>query len=622
MLKIFITWIRRIIITFLSIMIIIYSIGYLYEKPDIGQGHYIQIFDNNGNRFYTSNKQSNDVSLDEVSQDFLASIVAVEDHRFYNHRGFDPIGILRAVKNNIISQSTSEGASTISQQYARLLYLTNERTWSRKIKEAFLTVRIESHYSKDEILTGYINTVYFGHGIYGIKNASHYYFDKEPSELDLNEASMLAGVINGPVYYSPFNDITKAKQRQEKVLNELVEVGYINEEKKEEVLNTEFNLNDNPAASINTSYQYYKDTVIDELKELGFYEESYINQGLNVYTSLDADIQDQLNTYVSDEMNDEDELEIAFMITSTDNAGILALVGGKDYNVSQFNRATQAKRQIASTMKPLLYYLALESGFTPSTKFKSEATTFQLENGQTYTPTNYGNLYPNSEITLAQAIATSDNIYAVKTHLFLGEQALVNLLAQFNINHVSPHPSLALGTLNSNIYEISNIYTTLANEGIYNEIHTIEKITNHEGKILFERKNNNEQKLSQDSCLILSQLLTSPFQEIFKTYTSPTMMNYKTNYTFAAKSGTSDYDSLCIGYNPNYVLAGWVGFDDNRELTSSTQKRIPKSIFQKMANHLQTSESWYSLNSNIQAVTINPLTGDYQSNGTEYWFKK
>ena len=159
MLKKIIIWLRRLFITFLSLMIIIYSIGYLYEKPDIGQGHYVQIYDSDGNSFYSSNKQSNDVSLEEVSPDFLASIVAVEDHRFYSHRGFDPIGIARAIKNNIISGSTSEGASTISQQYARLLYLTNERTWTRKIKEAFLTVRIESHYSKDEILTGYINTV-------------------------------------------------------------------------------------------------------------------------------------------------------------------------------------------------------------------------------------------------------------------------------------------------------------------------------------------------------------------------------------------------------------------------------------------------------------------------------
>lgn len=603
-------------------MIFIYSISFIIEKPDIGQGHYINMYDHYGEQFYSSNKKSNDVSLDEVSPDFLASIIAVEDHRFYSHRGFDYVGILRAIKNNIIAMSTKEGASTLSQQYARLLYLNNERTWSRKIKEAFLTIRLESHYSKDEILKGYINTVYFGHGIYGIKNASHYYFNKEPIDLNLNEASMLAGVINGPVYYSPYNDLKRAKERQEKVLNELVEIKYIDNKTKEETLNTDFILNKNPKSSINTSYQYYKDTVIEELKELGFYEESYINQGLNIYTTLDSHIQNELNQNISDVMKKQTELEIAYMITDTHTAGILALVGGKDYTSSQFNRVIFAKRQIASTIKPLLYYLAIESGFSPNTKFKSEPTTFKLPSGQTYAPSNFNHKYANDNITMAQAIAVSDNIYAVKTHLFLGEQSLVNLLSQFDIHNVAPHPSLALGTLNSNIYELSNIYTTIANKGIYNKIHTIQKITNHDGKILYERKEDNIQKLSQDSCLILSQLLTSPFQEIFKTYASPTMVNFKPNFTYASKSGTSDYDSLCVGYNPDYVLTGWVGYDNNKELTSSIEKRIPKVIFKHMADYLTKEESWYSLNDSIQSIPIHPITGEYDPWGYEYWFKK
>lgn len=601
-------------------MIFIYSISFIIEKPDIGQGHYINMYDDNGEQFYSSNKKSNDVSLDEVSADFIASILAVEDHRFYSHRGFDYIGILRAIKNNIISMSTKEGASTISQQYARLLYLNNERTWSRKIKEAFLTMRLESHYSKEEILEGYINTVYFGHGIYGIKNASHYYFNKEPSELDLNEASMLAGVINGPVYYSPYNDIKRAKERQEKVLNELVEMKYIDIETKEETLSQEFVLNKNPKSSINTSYQYYKDTVIQELKELGFYEESYINQGLNIYTTFNQDIQNELNNIITKTINND--IEIAYMITDTHNAGILALVGGKDYTSSQFNRAISANRQIASTMKPLLYYLALENGFSPTTKFKSEPTTFRLPSGQSYTPSNFNNKYAYDDITMVQAIAVSDNIYAVKTHLFLGEQSLVNLLAKFDIHNVTPNPSLALGTLNSNIYELSNIYTTIANEGIYNKIHTIEKITNHDGEILYERKEDSVQKLSKDTCLILSQALTSPFEEVFKTYASPTMVNFKPNFTYASKSGTSDYDSLCIAYNPDYVLAGWVGYDDNRELTSSVDKRIPKAVFKHMADYLTKEESWYSTSDSIQAVPINPLTGEYDRLGKVYWFIK
>lgn len=600
---------------------LIYSISYIMEAPTLGQGHYLKLYDQNQTLYYQSNQQSNDIALKDVSTDFLASIVAIEDHRFYSHRGFDPIGILRAIKANIIEADKSEGASTITQQYARLMFLTNEKTWTRKLTEAFLTTRLEAHYKKDTILQGYINTVYFGHGIYGIQNASRYYFNKEPRDLDLNESSMLAGVVNGPEYFSPFKNMKRAKARQKLVLNQLVKEKYISQEKADEVLKTEFNLNKNPSSTLLLSYPYFKDTVIKELEDLGFYKESYINQGLNIQTTLDPSIQKQLNETVEKQMKDKEELEVSSMIVDSHNASVLALVGGKDYTSSQFNRATSASRQIGSTMKPLLYYIALENGFTPSTKFRSEATTFKLDNGKTYAPTNFNQKYANDDITLAQAIACSDNIYAVKTHMFLGEQALVNSLSRFGFTHISPHPSLALGTLNTNIYNLSKIYTTLANEGIYNDVHTITKITNDSGDVLYEYKDKNEQLLNQDNCLILNQLLTSPFDQTFSTYTNATMAAYPTKTKFAVKTGSTSYDSLCAGYNPNYTILSWVGYDDNREMTMSSDSKIPKVIFQTMANLLQKEDAWYQPTDHLQQIPINPINGEYQENGTIYWFK-
>lgn len=573
-------------------------------------------------KFYSTNKQNHILSLDEVSQDFIASIIAIEDHRFFSHRGFDPIGILRALKNNVSSFSLKEGASTITQQYARLLYLNNERTWTRKIKEAFLSMRLETHYSKEEILTGYINSVYFGHGIYGLYNASHYYFNKDPIDLSLNEASMLAGVINGPRYYSPFLNRENAKKRQEKVLKKLVDYHYIDEKTKDETLKMDFVLNQDPLKSIDVSYQYYKDTVLDELEMLGFSSDTYIQQGLHIYTSFQPTVQQELYQIINKNITKDKDLQISYLINKTDDGGVIALVGGRDYSQSQFNRATKANRQIASTIKPLLYYQAIEAGFTANTKFKSEQTTFKLVNGTSYSPANYNQKYANKEITLAQAIAVSDNIYAVKTHLFLGEQSLVQFLNKFDITHVSPHPSLALGTFQSNIYELSQIYTTIANQGLYNQIHTIEKITNDNGDILYQRKKDNIQKLSNETCLILSQLLTSPFHKEFNTYAQATMSDYKVNTTYACKSGTSDFDSLCVGYNPQYVLLGWVGYDDNKALTSSLCKRVPKVVFQHMANYLSKEDCWYSLNDHLQALSIHPLTGEYDKNGIVYWFKK
>lgn len=620
-LKTFIKWVRRILIFGIIVVMMIYGISYFMEAPHLGQGHYIKMYDNQNQLYYQSNQQSNDVQLKDISPDFLASIVAIEDHRFYSHRGFDPIGIARAIKNNILEGGKSEGASTITQQYARLMFLTNEKTWSRKMTEAFLTTRLETHYDKETILQGYVNTVYFGHGIYGIKNASLYYFNKEPKDLDLNEASLLAGVVNGPEYYSPFKNMKAAKERQKLVLNRLVEEKYITQEKADKVSKTPFQLNEDPSSSFIASYPYYRDAVINELKELGFYQENYINQGLNIQTTLDSSIQNELDQIIQKEMEKREELEVSSIIVDSHQSKVLALVGGKDYATSQFNRATSATRQIGSTMKPLLYYIALENGFTPTTKFKSEATTFKLDNGQTYAPINYNRKYANDDITLAQAIAVSDNIYAVKTHLFLGEQALVNQLTQFGFTHISPHPSLALGTLNTNIYQLSQIYTTFANQGIYNDVHTIEKITNDSGDVLYEYKPQNKQLLNQESCLVLSQLLTSPFQKIFNTYASATMASYPTNTTFAVKTGSTPYDSLCAGYNPNYTIISWCGYDDNREMSMSSDTKIPKVIFQSMANTLQTEEVWYQPTSQIQQIPINPLSGEYQENGIVYWFK-
>lgn len=592
------------------------------KKPNLGQGHYIKMYDQNHEIFYQSNQQSNDVALKDVSQDFLVSIVAIEDHRFYSHRGFDPIGILRAMKANIIAGGHAEGASTISQQYARLLFLTNEKTWSRKITEAFLTTRLEAHYDKDTILQGYINTVYYGHGIYGIKNAAKYYFDKDPKNLDLNESTMLAGVINGPNYYSPFKNEKAAKSRQKLVLDQLVKQDYITQDKADEVSKTPFILNKNPSLSISMSHPYYKDTVISELKELGLYEENYINQGLNIETTLNQEIQTKLEKTIQEQMKDRDELEISSMIVNSQTSEVLALIGGKDYSQSQFNRATSASRQIASTMKPLLYYIALENGFTPVTKFKSEKTTFQLENGETYSPTNFNSKYANQEITLAQAIAVSDNIYAVKTHMFLGEQALVNELNKFGFTHISPHPSLALGTLNTNIYKLSSIYTTFANTGTYNDIHMITKVYTNDGTVLYEYKAKNQEMLNKDTCLILSQLLTAPFNKAYNTYASATMASYPVNTTFAVKTGTSPYDSLCAGYNPNYTIVSWAGYDDNRQLTMSLDKRVPKIIFQTMANYLQKEDIWYESNDHIKKVPIDPISGQYNEKGMIYWFKQ
>lgn len=613
------------IVLCMSSVLVLYLFAYLLGTPDNSENSYLKMYDNKNETFYESTDDYNGqyVSLDEVSDDFLHAIVAIEDHRFYQHHGFDAVGILRAVKANLTNGSKSQGASTISQQYARLLYLTNEKTWSRKIKEAFLTMRLETHLSKDDILEGYINRVYFGHGIYGVENAARYYYDKSAKNLNLNESSMLAGIVNGPSYYSPLIDETGAKNRQAIVLNRMVEENYISEEQCEKTKEQEIGLAKNHRASNHMSYQYFRDTVEEELDRLGFLETRYINKGLNVYTTLDTDYQDQLTNTVTKYTADS-ETENASIIVEPYTSKILALVGGKDYTLSQFNRATQSKRQVGSTIKPLLYYLALENGFTPTTTFTIEPTTFRLANGTIYAPANYNDHYAYKDVTLAQAIAVSDNIYAVKTHLFLGEENLSHLLNKFGIDDISENASLALGSCNINVYQLANMYNCLASEGIYNEIYTIERIEDHEGNIIYEHHAENQKLLNQDSCLILSQLLTSSTNDIFSTYLSATMSGYNINTTVACKTGTSNWDSLACVYHPELLVVSWSGYDDNRELKEGEDRNIPKHISVDMINYKESKSKtrWYRPTSTIEEIPIDPISGEINEKGIVYWFKK
>lgn len=620
-----IRFIKRIVYclaSLLTFLLLMYLVAFCVGEPELNKDRYIKLYDDQNEIFYQSinNYSGQYVSLENVSPYFLKAIVSIEDKRFYQHHGFDYVGISRAIKTNVIKRKNSQGASTITQQYARLLYLTNEKTWSRKVKEAFFTLQLETHLSKDKILEGYVNNVYFGHGIYGIENAAQYFYKKKASELTLNEASMLAGVVNGPQYYSPLLHEKKAKQRQALVLNAMYENNVITKNVLEATKKQTLNLAKEHSLNENMSTYYYKDTVLQELEDLGYYNNQYLNKGLNIYTSFHQEYQDTLNQLIK-EKDIQTDLQCAFTVVNPKTSQLQALLGGKDYSKSQYNRALHANRQIGSTMKPLLYYLALENGFNPTTSFLCEPTTFKLENQTTYSPSNFHQKYAYKDITLAQAIAVSDNIYAVKTHLFLGTENLYNFLRNYHIK-AKNNASLALGTVNTNIYNLSNIYCNIASTGKYQPIYTIEKITDHQGNLIYQHKNKRTQNLNKESCLILSQLLTGTFNKQFSTYLSATMANYQTNYTVACKTGSTDYDNLIVAYNPNILITGWVGYDDNRKMEQSEEKTITKDVAISFLNKHIKKEAWYYPTSKLNAISINPLSGEFDENGIVYWFRK
>lgn len=616
--------ILSLIIAGCSFILLVYIIAFLAGEPDLNKDRYLKLYDDQEELFYQSinNYSGQYVSIDNVSHYFKDAIVAIEDKRFYQHHGFDFIGISRAIKTNITDGKNSQGASTITQQYARLLYLTNEKTWSRKIKEAFYTMQLESHLDKEEILEGYMNNVYFGHGIYGIENASQYFFNKSARNLTLNEASMLAGVVNGPQYYSPLIDETQSKKRQNIVLQAMYENDYITKKQMNIVKNEKLVLSTNHEIQNNMSTFYYKDTVIDELEELGYYNNQYLNKGLNIYTSFHQEYQNKLNEIIK-EKNIESDLQCAFVVTDPQTSQLQAVIGGKDYSTSQYNRATKANRQIGSTIKPLLYYLALENGFNPTTKFASQPTTFQLSDGTSYSPKNFHNKYAYKDVTLAQAVAVSDNIYAMKTHLFLGTDTLYNFLKHYHID-AKNNASLALGTVSTNVYNLANIYTNIASTGSYQHLYTIERIEDNEGNIIYEHKDDRKQTLDQAACLELSQMLTGTFNSQLSSYLSATMASYDLDFQVACKTGSTDYDNLVVAYTPDILIAGWTGYDDNRKMENNIEKNFSKDITVELLKYKNSIEEnqWYELTDDLMAIAINPISGENDENGIVYWFKK
>ena len=615
-------WFRRIIFGsiffILTAFILLYTYAFIDRLPLDEQRKNITIYDCNGNVMYESNFKKNMqwTSIDDIPEFIQDAFISVEDKRFYYHAGFDPVRIIKALSTNLVHGDILQGGSTITQQYAKNLFLTNEQTVSRKIQEFFYATRLEMQYSKKDILEGYLNTAYFGHGIYGIQSAAHYFFDSDMKDLSVGETAMLVGIPNGPSIYSPYLHKENAIKRQHLILKLMREHGVITKAEEAQARLEPLVLSQNHKDSQNGLNEYYVDAVIAELNELSI----DLDQEIHVHTNYDPDVQAALDKSIRAHMDMDDELETAGIIVQPFTGNILAIAGGKDYTISQYNRASQSSRQVASTIKPLLYYCALQQGFTPATQFTSQKTTFRLANNETYAPSNYDDQYANAKISLINAISLSDNIYAVKTHLFLGEDTLHQALLDFDIKQSQPNPSEALGTVNMNLLELSRIYTTFASEGLYVKPTMISSVTSDD-KILYEHKTTPKRMLQRNETLLLSQLLTSTFDIRNKGYAFPSMYGYQLKVTMAAKSGTSDWDSLVMGYNPEYVIGVWCGFDDNRKLAKQYYANS-KKIFQDTINTLYKNQKniWYQPSDDIMEVQVNPITGVPSSNGSTYWF--
>ena len=555
--------------------------------------------------------------LKDISPDVVAATISIEDKNFYEHHGFDYKRIAGAVLADIQAFSKVQGASTITQQYARNLFLEHDKTWTRKLHEAFYTIRIEMNYSKKEILEGYLNTIYYGNGAYGVQAASQYYFGKDAKDLNLAEASMLAGIPKGPGIYSPLASMENAKQRQTIILKSMVTNHYI---KKKEAINASMKPLTIVGAHNTRKVKvapYFQDAVRNALKnQLHLDDRTIALGGLKVYTTLNRKQQEAAESQVHKYVANLSEIQVGLVAMDPKNGYVKAMVGGRDYEKSPFNRAVQAIRQPGSTIKPILYYAALEQGFTPSSTMRSEFTTFHFDDGQPdYTPHNFNNKYADGEITLAQALAVSDNIFAVKTHLFLGEETLIETAKKFGLSSkMARVPSLALGTSGVRVIEMANAYSLFANGGKKVNPTLITRVEDYNGNVIFEKENDTQKVLDPAKAFVMTQMLTGIFDPKLNGYAKVTGSTVIKDISrpYAGKSGSTETDSWMVGYSPQLVTAVWAGYDMGKPIELVAEKTYAKNIwanFMEEALKGKPVKAFKVPKEGVKGVYVNPENG-------------
>lgn len=605
-------------ISFVVLLIGLYTYAYLSPKLDLKTSGSLYLYDNKNDLVYQGSRSNEWANLEDISDNLKNAVIAVEDKNFYNHHGFDYLRIAKAMLTNIKKKSIVQGASTISQQYIKNLYLDFDKTWKRKAEEAILTLELEVHYDKDDILEGYLNTINYGQGNMGIVNASSYYFNKKPSELTLEEAIMLAGIPKNPAGYNPVSNYEASLKRAWVVAKSMLNNGYIDEDTYNNLFKERLEIFGQTKNNNLQMIMYYQEAVLNELSNIKKIPASLINAGgLKIYTTLDLKEQTSLeNNILSNKV--DDELQVASVIVDPKTGAVKALTGGMNYAKSQYNRALKSKRQVGSTMKPFLYYAALENNMTMSSSFRSEETTFNLASGKTYAPQNAGNIYASKEITMAAALALSDNIYAVKTNLFLGVDKMIDVAKRTGINaNLDEVASLPLGTSEINILDYATGYTTFASGGYQKELYFIEKIEDIDGNVLYEHEDLNRLVINPNYTYILNEMMTSTTNDAYVDYTTPTALNIASTLThkYALKTGSTNTDYWIVGYNPDRLMMMWMGYDNNKEVNGNVRnnaKKIWALTIEESLNSINTT--WYETPKNVIAIPLDAVTGKTTNN--------
>jgi penicillin-binding protein 1A len=548
------------------------------------------------------------VKFNDIPENLKLAVLAIEDHNFYHHWGINPKRIIKAIIDNIVKRKITVGGSTITQQLAKISFLSLKRDLKRKLKEFILALYLEHHFSKNEILEMYLNQVYFGHGAYGIQQAAQRYFSKNPNELTLSEAALLAGLIRSPMYYSPIKYYERSIARRNVVLKRMLELKYITKEEYEKAIAEKIRIFQYSTPSFVAPY--FIDYIREEL-EKDFPPEILYNGGLTIKTTLDLELQKRAEEiyerYLSQldkTVRSSETIQGALLAMEVKTGQVLAMIGGRDFKTTQFNRVTQALRQPGSAFKPIIFLAALEHGFKPNSiiedtplvffnngidwellstttdftkidykkiegklkvknynEFISNLASLKKEN-KIWIPENYKNQY-YGKVTLRRALELSLNSCAIRLIMEVGPNTVTDYARKLGITTPLTNTySLALGASEVIPLELVSAYSVFANNGIKVKPYGIIEVRDRFGNILKSYYPKEDIVISQESTYIITNLLKG----VVKHGTGRYALNL--GKTCAGKTGTTNdcTDAWFIGYTPDIICGVWVGFDIKKSL--------------------------------------------------------
>lgn len=579
------------------------------------------VYDKNGEvATNIATNRTSGVEVEGIPEHVRNAVVAIEDHRFYEHNGFDIKGITRAFFSNLLSGRITGGGSTITQQLAKNALLSPEKTYKRKLEELFLAVELEKTYKKDEILQMYLNQVFFGNSAWGIDQASQRYFNKNIQDVTISEGALLAGLLQSPSALNPYKHLERATERRNVVLMRMKENGFITEEQYKNAKVEEVKLNDGGGSFIKRDFPYYVDAVLDEaIGKYGLTQEEILTRGYKIHTNMDQNIQAAMEkVYARDSVfprgRGGEIVQSGAVMLDPKTGGVLGLVGGRgDYVFRGFNRATHLQAQPGSTLKPLAVYTpALEEGYLVTSELKDEQKTYGK-----YTPTNPSGEY-RGEVPMYEAVEDSLNAATVWLLNEIGLEKGIDSLKRFGIplTDEDKYLGIALGGMHKGTspLRLAEAYSTFANNGKRQDGHLITKIVGPTGNVIAEHKGKTTSVTSKAVAKEVTSMLLNVVESGTGTGTKISGVQ------IAGKTGTTQLpykdikgskDQWFVGYTPNVVGAVWLGYDQtDREhylSNSSSENVVPifRAIMEQSLPHMETGEfDVVSVNARLAGVTV------------------